>query len=178
MKRIAPVVAALVVVALVVGCGRGGSSSSSSASPSGTTSSSGEPSKAAYIESADAVCAEYQGDTAALRKEAEEIEGSANPESPKNLARFAEILREADAFAEKEYAAPKKVEPPSADKALIESMVGKSEEAESESREAAEALEEGDLSKFSEILKQTAPLNIQAQGMAEGYGFKVCGQAE
>jgi hypothetical protein len=176
LKRIALVAAVLAVVAFVVGCGGGGSSASSSSS--GTTSSSGEPSKAAYIESADAVCTEYQGDTAQLRKEAEEIEGSANPESPKNLVRLAEILREADAIAEKEYAALKEVEPPSADKALIDSMIGKSEKAESESREGAEALEEGDLSKFSEILDQAAPLNKQAKGMAEGYGFKVCGQAE
>jgi ABC-type phosphate/phosphonate transport system substrate-binding protein len=176
LKRIALVVAALAVVAFVVGCGGGESSSSSSSS--GTTASSGEPSKAEYVESADAVCTEYQGASASLRKEAEEIEGSANPESPKNLARFAEILREADAIADKEYAALKEVEPPSADKALIDSIIGKSEEAESESREAAEALEEGDLSKFSEILNQTAPLNNQAKGMAEGYGFKVCGQAE
>jgi hypothetical protein len=174
LKGIAVIVAALAVVGLVVGCGGGGSSSSSSSS----TASSSEPSKAEYIETADAVCTRYQGDTAPLREEAEEIEGSANPESPKNLVRLAEILREADAIADKEYAALKEMEPPKADKALIDSMIGKAEYAETIGREGAEALEEGDLSKFSEILKQTAPLNSQAKAMAVGYGFKVCGQAE
>jgi len=175
VKRTALVLGAVAVVAFVAGCGGGGSSTSAS---SGATSSSGSTSKAAYIQSADAVCTGYQGDIAPLRKEAEAIEGSTNPESPKNLVRLAGILREADAIAEKEYAALKEVEPPSADEALIDSMLGKAEEAESDSREGAEALEEGDLSKFSEILEQTAPLNSQAKGMAEGYGFKVCGQAE
>jgi len=173
LKRIALLLTALAVTGLVAGCGGGASSSSS-----GSTGLSGEPSKADYIKAADSVCTEYQGDTASLRKEAEEIEGSANPESPKNLVRLAEILREADAHAATEYAALKELEPPVADRSLIDTMLGKAEEAAADAREGAEALEEGELSKFTEIEKEAAPLNSQAKGMAEGYGFKVCGQAE
>jgi hypothetical protein len=175
LKWFALMLATAVVTGLMVGCG-----GSSSSSPSGTTasSSSGESSKADYVMAADAVCTEYQGDTAPLRKEAEEIEESANPESPKNLVRLAEILQEADVRAEREYTALKELEPPAADQSLIESMLGKAEEAAVDDGDGAEALEEGELSKFSEIEKEAAPLNTQAKGMAEGYGFKVCGQAE
>jgi hypothetical protein len=175
MKRIALVLAALAVLALVAGCGGDGSSSSSSSTAQAA---SGGSSKAGYISAADAVCTEFQGTTAPMKKEVREIEGSADPESPGNLMRLGEILHEADAVAEKEYAALRKVEPPSADESTIDAMLGKAEAAVVGSRESAEALEEGDLTKFSELLAKTAPLDKKAKAMAIAYGFKVCGQNE
>jgi ABC-type Fe3+-hydroxamate transport system substrate-binding protein len=173
MKRISFVLAAIAVLALLAGCGGGGSSSSSSSQAS-----SGGSSKAEYVKAADAVCTEYQGTTQPMREEVKEIEASSNPESPDNLKRLGQILQKADSTAEQEYEALHEVEAPSADQATIDAMIGKAEKAVGESRESAEALEAGDLTKFSQILKEAAPLNAQARKMAIAYGFKVCGQAE
>jgi uncharacterized membrane protein YqiK len=174
LKRIGLALCALVVVGLIAGCGGGGSSSSSSSDGG----SSGALSKAELIDQADAVCTESQAETAPLRKEAEAIEESSDPESPENLKRLAEILQGAGVKAEKEYAELRELQPPAADEKTIDAMLGKAEAAGTYAMEGAEALEDGELSEFSEIIKKAAPLNEGAKEMAESYGFKVCGQIE
>ena len=174
MKRIALALCAFVVVGIVAGCGGGGSSSSSSSARN----SSSALSKTEFIDQADAVCTESQAETAPLRKEAEKIEGSSEPESQENLTRLAEILQQADVNAEKEYAELRELEPPAGDEKVIDSMLGKAEEAAAYSLRGAEALEEDELTEFSGIMGTARPLNERAKAMAEGYGFKVCGQVE
>ena len=174
MRWTALALCAFVVVGVVVGCGGGGSSSSSSSERA----SSGARSKAEFIDQADAVCTESQAETAPLRKEAEAIEGSSDPESPKNLRRLAEILRQAGVNAEKEYAELRELQPPVGDEKVIDSMLGKAEEAATYSLNGAEALEEGELTEFSGIVGTAGLLNERAKAMAESYGFEVCGQVE
>jgi hypothetical protein len=174
LKRIAFALCAFAFVGIVAGCGGGGSSSSSSSEGG----SSGALSKTELIDRADAVCTESQAETAPLRNKAEAIEGSSNPESPKNLARLAEILQQAGVKAEKEYAELRELQPPAGDEKVIDSMLGKAEEAATYSLKGAEALEEGELTEFSGIVGTAGPLNERAKAMAESYGFKVCGQVE
>jgi hypothetical protein len=172
LKRVVLAFCALAVVGILAGCGGGGSSSSSERESSGALS------KTEFIAQADAVCTESQKETAPLRKEAEKIEGSSNPESPKNLASLAEVLEQAGVNAQKEYAELRELRPPAGDEKVIDSMLGKAEEAAAYSLKAAEALEEDELTEFSGIVGTAAPLNERAKAMAEGYGFKVCGQVE
>ena len=168
----------VLLIALVSVAGCGGGSSTSPGSTAETSAGGGEPTKAEFIEQADAICTSNHGDTDSLEKEAAEIEKSANPESPKNLLRLADILREASESAESEYQELRELEPPAADEATVDAMFSKAEEGKTFALEAAEALEEGETSKFSELLKKAEPVDTSAKGMAEGYGFKVCGKEE
>jgi hypothetical protein len=86
-------------------------------------------------------------------------------------------LKEAVADAEVELESIGELEPPPADEATIEKMLDTAQEGNSLGVEAAEALEEGETSRFGELAKEVEAVNNRAKGIAEGYGLKVCGQA-
>ncbi len=177
MKRVAIAAGALgFLVLAVAACGGGGSSSSSSSASEG--SGSGAVTKAAYIEEADAVCAEGKEKMAPFEAEGRELEEVAEPESPQNLAKLAELLRGAAVQAEVEYEKLRELEPPAADEERIDAMIGKSEEGEELGLEGAEYLEEEELEGFSETAAEAKKADTAAKSMAQSYGFKVCGQED
>lgn len=162
----------LIVVAS--GCGGGGSSSveTSSAVPPGSA----ESTKAAFIEEVDAECADYQAKTMPIKGEIEDIEGSANPESPKNVARLGELLRAIVEHAEVELGSIRELEPPPADEALFDTMLDTAQEANGLGTEVGKGLEEGETSRFAALAKEIESANAQSKRMAERYGLKVCAQ--
>jgi hypothetical protein len=168
LVRISVLSAFLALIVIAAGCGGGGSSSSSSSAAN---------SKAAFIEEADGQCSGFQKERQPIEEEIEAIEGSADPESPKNLRRLGELLDEVIAAAEVELESIRELEPPPADEATIEKMLDTAQEGNGLGSEAAEALEEGETSEFSELSKGIEAANNRARGMAESYGLKVCGQA-
>jgi hypothetical protein len=175
LVRISTAFAFLAVLVIVAGCGGGGSSSAETSS--GSPQESGELTKAAFIEEADALCSAYQDQTEPIRDEIEGIEKSSNPESPKNVVRLGELLGEAVATAEGELESIRELEPPQADASTLETMLDTAQEGNGSAAEYGEALEEGETSRFGDLGKETEAANNRAKGMAEGYGLKVCGQA-
>jgi hypothetical protein len=174
LVRISTAVACLAVIA--AGCGGGGSSSveTSSGYPPGA---SVEFPKQRFIQEADALCSDYQAQAEPIRGEIEAIEQSSNPESPKSEVRLGELLRDAVAKAEAELESIRELEPPKADALTIQTMLDTAQEGNGSADEYAEALEEGETSRFGDLGKETETANNRAKGIAEGYGLKVCGQA-
>jgi hypothetical protein len=174
LVRISSAFAFFAVLVIVAGCGGGGSSSAGTSS--GEASDSGELTKAAFIEEADAACSDYQAKRQPIKDEIEAIEQSANPESPKNVARLGELLMEAIVAAEVELESIRELEPPQGDEATIEKMLALAQEDNDLGGEVAVALEEGETSRLSERMSEVEAVANRAKGIAEGYGLKVCGQ--
>jgi hypothetical protein len=173
------VLAALVAVALLAGCGGGSSSSSSTAAGEPSTApAGGAATKSAYIDEADGICQANREQTAPLKEEIETIESSAEPESEANLQRLGSILRQADKIAVGEYEELRELAMPAEDEATLDAMYAQAEEGEAFSAEGAEALEAGELTKFGEIETRADKVNRAAHTAATGYGFTVCGKAE
>jgi hypothetical protein len=176
LARLSVLCAFLAVIMVVAGCGGGGSSSVEASSGNPPGESLGHP-KEVFIAEADAVCADYQAKRKPIEGEIEAIEGSANPESPKNLVALGGLLHKAIEAAEVELESLRELQPPQADEATVEKMLGTAEEGNGLGAEAADALEEGELPRFGELGKEVQAVNNRAKGIAEGYGLKVCGQA-
>jgi hypothetical protein len=165
--------ACLALLVIVSGCGGGSSSvETSSGHPPGSA----ELTKQAFIQEADALCSDYQAQAEPIRDEVEAIEQSSDPESPKSVVRLGELLAEAVAKAEAELESIRELEPPEADASTIETMLDTAQEGNGSADEYAEALEEGEASRFGDLGKETEAANNRAKGIAEGYGLKVCGQ--
>ena len=176
LARLSIFFAFLALIAIVAGCGGGGSSSveTSSGHPPGQ---SAEFPKEAFIAEADAVCSDYQAKRQPIRDEIEAIENSANPESPKHVVQLGELLKQVIVAAEIELESIRELEPPQADDAIIKKMLDTAAKGNGLGVEAADALEEGETSRFGELAKEIEAVNNRAKGMAEGYGLRVCGQA-
>lgn len=176
LVRISILSAFLVLLVIVAGCGGGGSSSveTSSGYPGGL---SVQYPKEDFIAEADALCSDFQAKAKPIRDEIETIERSANPESPKNLVRLGVLLNESIAEAEANLESIRELEPPKADEATIEKMLNSAQEGDGLGAEVGTALEEGKTSQFGKRAKEIEAANNRAKAIAEGYGFKVCGQA-
>ena len=167
------VVAALVLALALAACGGGGSSSGTSSSEG-----SGEVTKAAFVEEADAICAEGEEAVAPFKEDAEELEEVAEPESQENLTKLAELLHGASVQAEIEFEKLRELEPPAADEEEIDKLFTEAEEGSELGVEGAEQLEEGEVEAFSELSKEANRLDASTKAAAQAYGFKVCGQEE
>jgi hypothetical protein len=168
------VLAALALIVVVAGCGGGGSSSGETGS--GRPPRSAATEKADFIGEADAVCSEYQAKRGPIKEEIEAIEGSANPESPKNVVRLGGLLKEAIVAANVELESIRELQPPPGDEPTIEKMVELAQEDNDLGGEVADALEEGETALLSELTSEVKAVANRAKGIAEGYGLKVCGQ--
>lgn len=177
LARLSVLFAFLALIMVVAGCGGGSSSSTIETSSGYPPGQSAEYPKEAFIEEADALCSDYQAKVAPIKAELEELEKAPNPESPQNEKMLGELLNEAIAEAEAELDSLRELEPPQADAATIEKMLDTAQEGNGLGTETAEALEDGDTSRFRELVKEVEATNNRAKGMAEGYGLKVCGQA-
>jgi hypothetical protein len=174
LARLSVLSAFLVLLLVAAGCGGGGSSSVETSS--GHPPESAETVKAAFIAQADALCTDDHAKSAPIRAEIEKIEASGNPESPPNEARLGELLKQAIGAAEVEVEAIRELETPPADQATIGKMLDAAGEGSGLGRKTATALEEGDEARFVELAQEDEAINNRVRGIAEGYGFKVCGQ--
>jgi len=176
LARLSVLCAFLALIVVVAACGGGGSSSTVEVN-SGRQPEGPETEKEDFIAEADAQCSDYQAKRKPIEGEIEAIEVSANPESPKNLVALGGLLHKAIEAAEVELESLRELQPPQADEATVEKMLGTAEEGNGLGAEAADALEEGELSRFGELGKEVQAVNNRAKGIAESYGLKVCGQA-
>jgi hypothetical protein len=162
----------VLVAAVLAGCGGGSSSSSVSTEASGG----GELSKSDYIAAGDAVCTETKEKAKPFKEEiAEAAEG---PETPTMIVEVANLAKKAVPIEEEEVEELQELEPPSEDTDAIQTMLGYVEEANESTLPIAEALAEGENAKVEEIEREEEKADLKAKGIAQGYGFKVCGQEE
>lgn len=167
-KRILlPAAAVLAIALIVVGCGGSGGDSSSDA---GSTGEAAPLSKPAFIKQADAVCSngkkEVEADFAAyLKKHKIEGIGTEGESKAEAEARKTEIVMTIGVPAyQKQVKEIDALATPAGDEATIEEFIDAAKKGVEEVEEEPEAVFDGSSKAFA-----------KADKIAQGYGFKVCG---
>jgi len=91
---------------------------------------------------------------------------------------LAELLEEEVTVGREEGQKIETLKPPSEDAGIIERWIDVGEEGLAKISGAADALEEGEGLKYKELAEEGEVLVQQAHGIAQGYGFKVCGSED
>lgn len=157
------VVAGVCAVALIAGCG-GGDSDEGAAPSSKTTEK--RISKAEYIQRGDDLCREFRKTSDPVERQ---IRETSDPSEQAGLLR-----RVADAFdrALKGFDALPK---PRGDEDVLTRYLDTARENVVLVRRAADDLDEGKADEATSLLQNAVDASNKAEGIAQGYGFKVCG---
>jgi rubrerythrin len=167
------IVATALALAFLAGCGGGGDSTGASSSASAETGRPAELTKAEFIAQADGICEATNESEEPLQKEFEQLQNAKGPHAETELGESMTALASAGQGETKEIRA---LVPPKKDAAEIKQILDSEEAALSTAAEAAAALEEGEPETFYGLLEAISAKSAAAQGYAEGYGLKVCGQ--
>ena len=156
----------------LVGCGGGTNTSTvTTTAPAGsTTSQVALPSKAEYIAQADDICSTYRPKIAALQSDAETaIRNGEVERAVVSLAHGNDLVYE-------ELGRLEALQVPAGDAGTISSMLGKVRFASDVFKHALGPLRAGDNQQATALFNEAQSETDKARGMAEAYGFKVCGQ--
>lgn len=160
----------LVCALVATGCG---DSSSTAATQMVTVGHSEELTKAEWITEADAICTEANEEADPMQDEANAL--SEAPETASTLQKLGEILKRGIPSITKETAALRELEPPAVDEQIVQKMIGTVEANVTLGNSMADALESNDLERFEALNEQAEENTTKSQGLAQGYGLKVCG---
>lgn len=156
-------VALLIVTVLGGGCGGDDASSDGS---SDTPSADKRPTKAEFIERADAICTKYRKRTDKLGEDGD------SPSSAKEQAKVVRQLADEADSTLKEF---EDLELPPGDNAPIEQYKELAREQIELVRRAGEALDDGKVQRATTLINSGDETAGRLRGIAQGYGFKVCG---
>jgi hypothetical protein len=164
----------LAIAALLTGCG---SSSSSTTTPA-TSPPAGRQAvtRAQFIAQADALCQTAQNELAPLKARIESL--SSSSETATALRQAAALLRQSILITR---ATQKKLEAlarPPADTATIEKMLTGMGEETTYKKDAADAVTKHEPEQFAAVKKLDVKAKSFDEGLAQGYGLKVCGRSE
>lgn len=160
--------ASLAGFGLLAGCG-GGSSHSA-----GSTAARRELSKSEWIAQANEICKAASEDLAPLNEESDRLNES-GPSAPKEIAKFASILRKELPRSEQAIRELRDLDPPKEDSNTIDALLEKDEETLGLIEKTAEEMEEGNVAKAKLLSLKAAMAKRTAQWMAQGDGLEVCG---
>jgi hypothetical protein len=123
-------------------------------------------SKAEFIEQADELCTDF-------REKSDEL--AAEAETTSDTGRQAEIWRELADEAQATGEEFEQLPVPAGDQAIIDRYLSASRDQIGVLRQIAEALDDGDTTSVTTLLDSGRRSGARVQGIAQGYGFKVCG---
>jgi hypothetical protein len=127
-------------------------------------------SKAEFIEQWDSICHTYND-----RRDRILEDLPAEP-TVENLPQFADVLRKLAPVVREGIAELKKVRPPEADQAVVESILADVEESADRLDDAADAAESGDLETFVAAAQSLAESNQRVKRAVADYGLQECGR--
>ena len=165
--------AVLALSLLVAGCG-GGSDSSSTETQTVTVAGTQALSKDELIQQGDAICKSAREKIDGLNAEIQEISKTAS-NSGDDLNQLADLYREGAATTQGEADQIRQLKPPAADQEIISQMLSAVDAGVGQLNEAADAVEADNTDQMSVVGSQLKTTAAKTKGIAQGYGFKVCG---
>lgn len=170
MRLMVGMVMASAVCLLFTGCGsQGGGSSTATV----TVQADRPPTKAEFIEQVDAICAQRNPEVQALGERASNVADAADSSS--DLGEVADIYREASSIVETGDEELRALTPPAADTAIYNAYLRSFESQLAQVEALADAVDAADTEKMEEVAEELETTDAASDGIAKGYGFKVCG---
>lgn len=169
-------VALAVFAALVVLGGCGGSSGETD-TETVTVGGGDELTKSEWIAKADAICAQEQRQEKPLKAEFESRRQEPE-QSPEQLKALADTTRELLRLVSNEVGDLRQLQPPAADRETVEEMLMTVDGSVPLGEEFADAIEAGDSAEIEATAQRIEQNSAKGQGLAQGYGLKVCGSGE
>jgi hypothetical protein len=134
----------------------------------------GSDSKAEFIEQADAICQSYEPDQRDLELRITAWQETVSAESL-NLQEGADLIHESADLVEDEASELNQLRPPPGDEQIFDRYLSLAEEASTILRQTADDLEAGNLADADALIDDGRSVADRAKGIAQGYGFEVCG---
>jgi hypothetical protein len=173
-RRIAPLCVAALLGTSLSACG--GSSSTSTSTV--TVQQAAALSKAQFISQGDAICQSASEEAEPLKEKVHQLEAGITPENESSqLQKVGEAAEESAELVSNEAEQLRSLEPPDSDRKTITRMLALVDSQVLIEEELASASQEVNIEKIKALLEQGKPIKAKAQGIAQGYGFKVCGSA-
>jgi hypothetical protein len=166
MRRLALLLLPLLALS---GCGGDGDDTTTT-----VTAQSGKPlTKSEYIARADAICQRGRESTAGLFQELEQAGSSVT--TGEDADHVADLLREAADQGTRVYDDLKALTPPRGDAEIIDNYLSTGFGAVVLLDNLADAYDSEDSEQISPLQSEIRTEALKAEGIAQGYGFKVCG---
>jgi hypothetical protein len=168
MRRLSLVLGVL-AVSVVAGCGGG----STTVTQVRTQTSAAALSKSEYIAQADAICQQYNGVSDEFNKKLQEL--GTNYSSQDTASQAAGLIRQAVDQLRPGVQALQSLQPPPQDAEALGTYVSTANAQLGTLLDLADAYDAFDARQIRSLLAQLQKNKARQQGLAEGYGFKVCG---
>jgi hypothetical protein len=170
VTRLSGAATLLVLGLAVAGCGGDGESEEPSTVTQTVEEQSGALTKAEFIQRADAICQAGHEEGEPLVAEFQEAQQAGD------AAKAADLLRQAADVADEEAGELRDLEPPPADADILDDYISAGETTIQTGRDLADAIDAGDTQAVQVLSDRFNEQTSTTQGIAQGYGFKVCGQ--
>ncbi len=172
---------ALAAAALVLGgCGGGGGAATKAGpapgAPASASAPAPTPAKAAYIAQADAVCQSTRASLAQLHTQALAL--FALGDTPKAYSAAATLFRRVQSLEQGELTRLQALRPPAADVTPATGYLQAGTAAVALLGRVADAFARHDKPTLTALVHQGARMAATTKGLAQGYGFKVCGHSQ
>jgi hypothetical protein len=168
------ILVALALGLVAVGCGGGGRPTTTQTQTVTTQGKGGAPTKAKYIKQADAICQRLHAETRSLSDRYRDLAARAFP-TDAEIQEAADIVRHTADSARKAAQELQALTPPNGDADIINNWLTTGESGIPLNEQLADAIENQDAGQMNTLTQQIASANDKADGIAQGYGFKVCG---
>jgi hypothetical protein len=174
--RITALFPALITAALA-GCGGGGSSGTTTVTRTVTVQKHGgpAPTKAHFINSADALCRQFRAELDPLQHR---LQGLPPPATRKARYADADVMRQYAHKLRREVVKIRQLRPPRGDEAIINKWLSTAADSIALFQDLAAAYEFADVHQVHVLTAESAARANTAKGIAQGYGFQVCGAGE
>jgi hypothetical protein len=164
----------LVGLALVASsCGGSGGSAAKSTASTAATVGAPPPAKAQFIAQADAVCREARASLAQFQSQTRAL--TALGDTPKAFALAAVLFRRVQALEQGELSRLRALPLPAGDTSAVTNYLDQGAKSVALIGTLADAFAKGDRTAIANVERDGARLSATAKGLAQGYGFKVCG---
>jgi hypothetical protein len=160
---------AAAVVFLIAGCGGSGTETVTQVR---TQTSAAPLTKPEYIAQADAICQQYK---ATLDEIGQKLDDLGDIDSQDEADQAASLIREAADKARPGLQALQSLQPPTQDASVLGTYVSITSGQLAAFSDLADAYEELDARQIRSLLARIDRDRAKQQGLAQGYGFKVCG---
>jgi hypothetical protein len=173
MKRcIGPLFAAALLGTSLAACG----GSSSPTTSTVTVQQAAGLSKAQFISQADAICQSASDESKSLKERYGKLQAGITFENESSqYPKLGELIQEISEITSNEVEQIRGLEPPNADRKTITKMLALVDSEVSLVEGMASDFASDNTEDAKTLLEQAKPIKAKAQGIAQGYGFKVCG---